>query len=215
MKPLELYYPVKPHTVNRSWGFVDPIYKQFGFNRHNGVDLALVNGQEIHAPFAGTIINIGNDPSGSGIFVSIVSDCEYSFPDGKVAYVLLDFFHCQKIIVNIGDTVELGQVLALGDNTGVTTGAHTHMQPRREFLAQLPDSVTVHAYRIRNINYGFTDVDTNDANNTFDPEVFWNHKYACDYNPTQVSKLKIIIQNLTSVMNSLLSKLASKKSKTT
>lgn len=214
MKQFELYYPVKPHLVNRPWGFEDPLYQQFGFNRHNGVDLALVNGQEICAPMPGNIINIGNDPTGSGIFVSLVSDEQYYFSDGKTTFVLLDFFHCQRILVNIGDHVELGQTIALGDNTGITTGAHTHIQPRREYLKELPDSATVHAYRIRDINYGFTDVDTNNANNTFDPEPYWNQKYAADYNPTEVSRLTTVIKSLTLALNNLMKKLVSQNSQT-
>ena len=203
MEKLQLYYPVNPHKINRAWGVPDPLYKQFGFDRHNGVDLNLINGQQIFAPIHSSVINVGNQPNGSGIFVSIISDDQYQFDDGKSAYVLLEFFHCQKILVNIGDTVMVGQPIALGDNTGCTTGSHTHMQPRRMNLSQVADTAGISAYRIRNVNYALMPVDINDANNTFDPESYWNKQYANQDTTAQAAKLQQMIQTLNQKLQEL------------
>ncbi len=178
MKRLQLYYPVRPHAVNRPWGYEDPVYEQFGFTQHNGVDLDLVPGQKIHAPIGGSVVNAGDQPEGSGIFVSIISDDQYLFDDGISAYVLIEFFHCEKILVNIGDGVTIGQLIARGDTTGRATGPHTHMQPRRVTMTKVPDASTPHAYRIHDASCVLADLDTNDANNTFDPEPYWNQRYA-------------------------------------
>jgi murein DD-endopeptidase MepM/ murein hydrolase activator NlpD len=76
-------------------------------------------------------------PNGGGIFVGIVSD-PFNFPaftnttpDGVVVHfvagtyrVLVDLLHCESISVKEGETVVAGQQVAIGDNTGFSTGPH-------------------------------------------------------------------------------------------
>ena len=180
---LSLYYPVKPHKINRPWGFLSLAeYQRFGFSRHNGIDIALVNGQPIFVPLEADVLKIGNEPNGGGISVSILSSQENTFEDGKESYVFLDFLHCQEIKVSVGDHVLPGQLLALGDNTGITTGSHTHMQPRREQVVLAPPGAT-RVFKIKGEDKCLVDFDSNDANNTFDPEPYFNGKYAADLRP--------------------------------
>ena len=158
---LELHYPVNPHRVNQSWGIYNPVYEKFGFSRHNGIDIGLKNGQPIYCPIDAKIVKVGNQPSGGGVFVGLLSTQEYQFDDGKSAYVLIDFLHCQSIEVNEGQLVLTGDFIAFGDNTGFSTGSHTHMQCRR-------------------VTKDLTSIDSNDANNTFDQSLYWNGYYATD-----------------------------------
>ncbi|MEK7080195.1 MAG: M23 family metallopeptidase [Patescibacteria group bacterium] len=164
MNPLALYYPLKPHQVTRAWGVPDPIYRMFGFERHNGVDLALTVGDEIRAPFACRVGKVSDEPNGSGIFVSLLSQEEYIFLDGKTSIVELTFMHLMLPLVSPGEELRVGELVALGGSTGFSTGSHTHLAPKRVTFA---DS-------------GYTDVDTNDADNTFDPTPHWNGLYAED-----------------------------------
>jgi murein DD-endopeptidase MepM/ murein hydrolase activator NlpD len=224
MNRLELYYPVRPHVVNRPWGFYSPQeYLPFGFTRHNGVDLNLVDGQSIFAPLEAEVVNIGNEPTGGGIFVSLLSSSQYGFDDvdgsnsgsnsngdGTPTFVLLDFFHCQEIKVSIGDHVAIGQLIALGDNTGVTTGSHTHMQPRRETVVPAPVGATVNTYRFMGSEVCFMDFEKNDANNSFDPAPYWNGKYADEYNPGAIAELEEKVSDLTRVRNALIADLQKK-----
>lgn len=189
-KKLELFYPVEPHRVNLPYGVRNEKYRRFGFEAHNGVDLGLVTGQPIFAPFDCDVINIGNVPNGSGVFISVLSKESYVFDDTKTAYVLLDFMHCERIIPPNGASMSLGQILAFGDSTGFSTGDHTHMQARRVSLEEVSDTSSVHDYRIREDNFVIRDVDLNNANNSFDPEPFWNRKYASHYNPLVIEALQ-------------------------
>jgi murein DD-endopeptidase MepM/ murein hydrolase activator NlpD len=157
MAQLSLTYPVTPHIVNRAWGVLDPLYKEFGFLKHNGVDLALVEGQEIRAPFDCTVSLVGNQPQGSGIFVCLLSRIVYDFPDGIHARVELTFMHLLRAGVSAGTKLSVGDVFAYGGHTGRTTGPHTHMAPKR----------------VKRSVFGYRDLDRNDANNTFDPEPYW------------------------------------------
>ncbi|MES2668083.1 MAG: M23 family metallopeptidase [Patescibacteria group bacterium] len=162
MNTLSLYYPVEPHTVNRAWGVKDALYLEYGFSRHNGVDLDLHEGQEIRAPFKAKVTLIGNQPDGSGNFVCILSREKYRFEDGKHAHVELTFMHLAKPCVSVGMKVEVGDLLALGGRTGRATGTHVHLAPKR----------------VRRGVFGYRDFDRNDADNTFDPAPYWNGMYA-------------------------------------
>lgn len=162
MTPLSLYYPVTPHVVNRPWGVKDELYKRFGFLRHNGVDLNLVEGQEIRAPFDGTVTLVGFQPRGSGNFVCLVSDARYAFDDGAQCRVELTFMHLKDACVAEGTKVRVGDLIALGGHTGETTGDHVHIAPKR----------------VKRGILGYRNLDSNDADGTFDPEPYWNGTYA-------------------------------------
>lgn len=162
MNPLSLYYPVSPHKVNRGWGVEDALYERFGFTKHNGVDLALADGQPIYAPFDGIVSLVGAQPRGSGNFLCLLSTEAYDFEDGKKCRVELTFMHLKEWSVKEGARVGIGDLIALGGRTGQTTGAHVHIAPKR----------------VRKGLLGYRDLDRNDANNTFDPEPYWNEQYA-------------------------------------
>ncbi len=162
MNTLSLFYPVAPHVVTRPWGVADELYKEFGFKKHNGVDLALGEGQEIRAPFDCTVTLVGNQPKGSGLFVCLLSTATYDFPDGVRARVELSCMHLSRVSVTPGTRLGVGMVFAYGGHTGRATGPHVHIAPKR----------------VRRGLIGYRDIDRNDANNTFDPEPYWNQEYA-------------------------------------
>jgi murein DD-endopeptidase MepM/ murein hydrolase activator NlpD len=162
MARLSLYYPVFPHVVNRGWGAEDPLYREYGFSRHNGVDLALADGQDIRAPFDGKVTLVGSQPGGSGNFVCILSSAAYAFDDGRQARVELSFMHLKEACVSGGMKVSVGDLIAKGGRTGRATGTHLHLAPKR----------------VAGGLFGYRDLDRNDADNTFDPSPYWNQTYA-------------------------------------
>lgn len=176
-KKLEWHYPAKPFHLNQAWGILNPIYKRFGFERHNGIDFALETDAELHYPWSGTgtVVKVG-EQSGGGIYVGILSNEKYEFPD-KGAYILSDFLHCKEILVKEGDQVRTGDVIAIADNTGFSTGPHTHEQDRRVY---------------KNLN----NVDKNDANNSFDPLPYASGVYAED-----IGTIREIIAKITKWLN--------------
>lgn len=162
MGTLSLYYPVSPHRVNRAWGVTDELYKKFGFMRHNGIDLDLIDGQEIRAPFDAKVTLVGFQEKGSGTFVCLLSNAPYGFDDGKSARVELTFMHLKEVSVAQGSKVAVGDRIALGGRTGEATGTHVHIAPKRVTRGLL----------------GYRNLDRNDADGTFDPEPYWNGMYA-------------------------------------
>lgn len=177
MKP-QFLHPIEPFAETQGWGTYDPTdYAQFGFTRHNGLDMVLSPTKEIMSPCKGTVVRVATQanglwqPNGGGVYISIVSDpmdfpaFSNTTPDKVVVNfvegtypTIVDLLHLESISVNVGDIVEAGQIVAIGDNTGFTTGPHCHSQWRRI-----------------NWNGGtnFSDVDTNDANNSYDPTQFF------------------------------------------
>ncbi|HXI98625.1 MAG TPA: M23 family metallopeptidase [Gemmatimonadaceae bacterium] len=178
----EFPYPVKPWLQTQAWGVLNPAYQQFGFSRHNGNDVALGADKLIRAPFPGTINYVATkdnglwQPNGGGVFVSLLSKDEYHFDDGVIAYVMADFLHLEQPLVALGDEALLGTVLAIADNTGFSTGPHTHIQLRR---VQKGTSDSPRFTRPGEDD-GYVLVDHNDANNSFNPTPYFTNTYAVD-----------------------------------
>lgn len=165
MSKLALPFEVKPYVLNQGWGIYRPeVYSQFGFTRHNGVDVRLGNRAEVRAPFDFVVQQILWQPNGGGNVVGIMSLDEYEYLDENPANVQIDFMHLEKILLKAGDKGKAGDIVAIADNTGFTTGPHTHIR---------------HKWMRRNGTRWF-DVDENDAQNSFDPGPYRNGDYAED-----------------------------------
>lgn len=108
-------------------GFHMPIFgrvtSKFGPRRyrfHYGIDLALHVGDTIHAAFRGKVRIIDYDPGGYGNYVVIRHD------NGLETV----YAHLSKVDVRLDQNVKAGQVIALGGNTGRSTGPHLHFETR-------------------------------------------------------------------------------------
>lgn len=163
--PPKLYYPVKPWKITQAWGIERPeVYAQFGFSAHNGIDVALGKNAIVRAPFDCQVVRVGYQPNGGGLFLSVISNDTYTFNDGKEGRILLDALHLQSIKAWEGQKLSTGDILAIADNTGYSTGPHTHFQFRK----------------VRWDGIRFTFLDDNDANDSFDPTPYWTGIHAED-----------------------------------
>lgn len=109
-----------PTTGNISSGFgyrTDPIY--FTRRFHYGIDISAPHGREIKSSASGKVIlsdwhgNYGN---------TVIVD------HGRGITTL--YAHCSKLLVNAGETVGKGDVIALVGSTGKSTGSHLHFEVR-------------------------------------------------------------------------------------
>lgn len=183
-KNLELWYPANNHpwTLNQAWGVYNPAYEQFGFNRHNGIDIPIAPDKAIYCPVRATVNRIEFFPEGGGHQVKLVTTDKWNV-GGVDCYVLIIFMHNESILVNVGDVCEVGKQLTIPDNTGFSTGPHTHFG----------------CYRL---NDDYTFMDKNDANGSFDPSPCFNGYYATNATFT-ISTLASIIKLLTKVVQLL------------
>lgn len=87
---------------------------------HHGVDLSLQVGDTVRAAVSGTIERIAYDHDGYGHYVVM------SHHDGMETL----YGHLQYALVSQGQFVYAGQPVAIGGNTGNSTGPHLHFEAR-------------------------------------------------------------------------------------
>lgn len=117
-----MQHPVKKVFITQDWGVNPDTYARFGYKGHNGTDYRLFdeNGNIspqslIYAPHSGIVKEAALDKNGYGYYVKIENDKEGSI-----------LAHLHSIKVNVGERVEEGQLIAVGNNTGWSTGPHLH-----------------------------------------------------------------------------------------
>ncbi len=105
----------------------DPIVG--GEDYHTGIDIAADEGSDIKAVFNGVVTLTGEDNrSGKYVFLEHESGIETLY------------CHCSEILVNEGESIEQGAVIALVGSTGYSTGPHLHFEVRmnEESIDPLP-----------------------------------------------------------------------------
>jgi murein DD-endopeptidase MepM/ murein hydrolase activator NlpD len=89
--------------------------------QHPGVDFAAKTGTDVKATADGKVILVGWDD----IYGKLVA---LDHENGYTTY----YGHNSKILVNPGDVVRRGQVIALSGNTGRSSAPHLHYEIRKD-----------------------------------------------------------------------------------
>ncbi|MCX8069371.1 MAG: M23 family metallopeptidase [Thermodesulfovibrionales bacterium] len=100
------------------------------WRQHNGIDIAIKEGSEVKTAASGKVAFVG-EMKGYGKVVIIEHDEGYSSIYG----------HNSKNLVEKGQMVEVGQVIALSGATGRATGPHLHFEVRKDGEAINPLSL--------------------------------------------------------------------------
>ncbi len=122
-------FPVPQSRITSRFGRrVDPFNK---YNRvyHSGLDLAAKVGAPVLSAADGEVVFTGRN-GGYGNSVTIQHKNGY-----KTVYA-----HCSQILVEVGETVKMGRVVALVGRTGTATGAHLHFEVFRNGKIMNPES---------------------------------------------------------------------------
>lgn len=105
---------------------VHPISAEVTF--HNGIDIALSEGDEVRACFDGEVTKSEyNELSGNHIIIQHIDNYTSSYA------------HMSKLLVSEGDKVRKGEVIGLAGSTGSATGPHLHFEIRQAGTALDPD----------------------------------------------------------------------------
>ncbi|MFE2995277.1 M23 family metallopeptidase [Nocardia sp. NPDC059246] len=107
----------RPRTVRPVAG---PLTSGFGIRwgaMHAGIDFGEGFGAPIHAVTDGTVIDAG-PASGFGLWVRVLQD------DGTIGV----YGHMQDILVQVGQQLRAGDVLATVGSRGYSTGPHLHYE---------------------------------------------------------------------------------------
>jgi murein DD-endopeptidase MepM/ murein hydrolase activator NlpD len=87
---------------------------------HNGIDIALDEGDPVTACFDGEVITSEyNDYSGNYVIIKHIDDYTSSYA------------HMSRLEVPVGTLVKKGDVIGLAGSTGSATGPHLHFEIRR------------------------------------------------------------------------------------
>lgn len=97
-------------------------YREAHGRMHKGVDISLKEGDMVMAALPGVVGRIGYEPGGYGHFVVVIHS------DG----VETRYAHLSRITAVLGQKVAAGEVIALGGNTGNSTGPHLHFEVRKQ-----------------------------------------------------------------------------------
>ncbi len=113
-----MYMPVNSTNVTSLFGYrINPITGNFGM--HSGIDIGANMGDNIYAALDGVVVK-SKQSSDYGKFITV------DHGDGLVTL----YAHCSKLLVDEGDTVKKGQVIALAGSTGRSNGPHLHFEVR-------------------------------------------------------------------------------------
>lgn len=106
-------------TVTSDFGYrVDPIKGGTGF--HTGVDIAAPVGTRLYALYDGTVTKAGWDNSYGRYLVLTCGELE------------LWYTHCSALLMEAGEAVSAGEMVAKVGSTGDSTGPHVHLMVRKD-----------------------------------------------------------------------------------
>lgn len=121
---LSLYYPTKPYEITQAFGITNPSYNQFGFTKHNGIDFRVDTDGIVRAMCDGEVYDVGYN-AGAGNYVRYKTNLVEA--EGRTGYVAFMYMHAEKCLVKSGQKIQAGDALIVADNTGFSTGPHTHI----------------------------------------------------------------------------------------
>lgn len=166
-----------PGIVTSSYGWRQQ------FNRmHKGVDLLLQVGDTIRAAVNGVVKKVAYDSDGYGNYLVL------THPDGMETL----YGHLQYAIVCQGQYVGIGTPIAIGGNTGNSTGPHLHFETHKNGVAIDPAVIFNFSKSYSSIETRQTYADPIKSNNTLSESPLANRR---TYIVRQGDTLQSISQN--------------------
>ena len=99
-------------------------------DQHSGIDIAAPTGTPIYATAKGTVTDSRYmNGYGYAVFIDHGNGVESRYA------------HCSKLLVNVGEEVEKGQLIAQVGSTGNSTGPHLHFELRKNGQAMDPKKI--------------------------------------------------------------------------
>lgn len=119
---LKLQRPMQSYLITSRYG------SRWG-SFHQGIDLAGPVGTPVYAAESGTVTVSTTNGRGYGYYIKI----------NHGSGVSTMYAHCSQLLVEAGQTVEKGQLIAKSGNTGRSTGPHLHFEVLIDGNAQNPE----------------------------------------------------------------------------
>lgn len=124
----DIVRPIEPFELTQGFGGNAAAYAKFGLDGHNGWDLKTKftdtpkGHRDILSSWISTFYKKAIDPKGYGDYFEVIVKI------GKSIWKLT-YGHCLSIRGFV--TAQEGEVMAISDNTGNSTGSHLHLTTKR------------------------------------------------------------------------------------
>ncbi len=138
ISPHDHFYFIRPYQPdNDFWLATEYRYgvnKIVSENTHTGIDIELLMNTPVLASGPGTIVWAGwgllsKDPRYKGDALGLAVSIEHDFGhQGQPLFTI--YAHNNEILVELGDHVEAGDIIALSGNTGFSNAPHVHFEVR-------------------------------------------------------------------------------------
>jgi len=189
-KTLIIFRPVKQNFITQSFGIKGTkasllsMYQSLGLIAHNGIDFACQDKVPVYfnVDGRGTIIGQYIDKNG-GLGLDIVTEDK----DGKFKH---RYWHLHSFKCSVGDIVESGDLIALADNTGLSTGPHVHYGLKPVYLDDKGN------YKNTEQNNGFW--------GAIDPAPYFKNIYIIDHMKILLGTTILLKKQLVGILQKLL-----------
>lgn len=133
-KHFKISYPLKEFKITQDFGACSSmrlpsgktlceVYKGYGLNGHNALDLRARTGTPCYAVASGEIKSYADNTG--GITVDLFTPSKDI--NGQRVRLKIRYYHLLRYLIGTGQRASKGQLLALADNTGlVSTASHLH-----------------------------------------------------------------------------------------
>ncbi len=117
-------WPTEYRSINQYFGANPQNYQQFGLPGHDGLDIMAPSGSKVFAVAPGKVVQVYPNATGHnyGIHVRIDHVDEYQ----------TTYAHLQRPLVQVGQTVSAGDLIALANDTGNSFGSHLHLTLKKK-----------------------------------------------------------------------------------
>ncbi|MEX3746961.1 MULTISPECIES: M23 family metallopeptidase [Lysinibacillus] len=125
-----------PHAVwaSERWAY-DLVMEPYNINSDSNENYGIWN-KEINAPVSGIVVAVSNDEAditpGTEDFTSIEGNYVYIKIKETGTYLLLNHLKKDSVTVEVGDTVEPGDVIGRVGNSGSSSEPHLHIHHQRQ-----------------------------------------------------------------------------------
>ena len=96
------------------------------FQPHQGADINNPDGTPVHAIGDGVVVHSG--PAEQGALTVAIRHDRRLKADGRQLFLFSVYYHNSKLLVEVGQRVKAGDVIALVGNTGRATNDHSHLE---------------------------------------------------------------------------------------
>lgn len=134
LRKFPVLFPIRPGEARISSTFGKRVAPKNGASsNHKGIDYASPSGTPVYAPADGVVSIATKGVRGYGTMVKIKHNFGFETIYG----------HLSSYIVDPGDTVKMGKIIAYVGSTGVSTGPHLHYEILKNGVNLNPISFTV------------------------------------------------------------------------